>query len=409
MQNPLRWLSRRRFPYKPLITIELSKSALIHNLREFTRLAPNNSVAPVLKSNAYGHGLIEIASIIEGFRNHAGSTSGFASGWTALKSGSTTCVVPAIPFFIIDSYFEALAMRARGIRTPLLIIGYTRPETILHSRMRNIIFTVTSLDGLRAIQDTRHKILINLKVDTGMHRQGILASEIDEAMKIISANKNIALISLCSHLSEAANSNDTFTKKQISAWNEISDKFTGTFKELKYLHLSNTDGHRFTPEIKSTVSRLGLGLYGIANVGAFNPGVLNLKPVLRMGTIITSVKKVAAGQTIGYDNTFVAKKNMTVATIPVGYFEGLDRRLSNVGSVKVGASKLQCPIVGRISMNITTIDVSAIPDVKIGDEVVVISNDFHDANSIPAMTRVSGIAYELAVHIPPHLKRVVVS
>ncbi|MES2215887.1 MAG: alanine racemase [Patescibacteria group bacterium] len=382
MKKLLTWASKRRFPYEPLITVEISKSRLLHNLDEFRKLAPNRSIAPVLKSNAYGHGLFEIADMLKD------------------QSG--------IPFFVVDSYFEAVALRAHGIKTPLLIIGYTRPEMIMHSKLKKVSFTITNFETLKAISSTKNESSIHLKIDTGMRRQGILPEEIDEAIRLIKANSKIHLDGICSHLSDADSSNQFFTRNQILKWNKIVDKFKTQFPQLHHIHLSNTDGHVFNSEIIATSSRLGLGLYGIIDNNGLEQSITP-EPVLEMKTILTGIKKLRKGETIGYGNTFTATADMTVATIPVGYYEGVDRHLSNKGHMLVGEQRISCPIVGRVSMNITTIDVSKV-DARIGTPVIVISNNISDPNSIPAIAKISGdsIPYEMAVKIPPHLKRVMV-
>lgn len=409
MQNPLTWLSKRRFPYKPLISVEISRGSLIHNINQFAKIAPDNSIAPTLKSNAYGHGIIEIAKIIE----------------EEIKNGSK--LQARIPFFIVDSYFEAIALRAKGIETPLLVIGYTRPETILTSKLKNISYAITDIETIKIIANnhtTYHSklkhvlcmfkkeracgncIKIHLKIDTGMHRQGILPEEIDQSLDIIKENKKIILEGICSHLSDADGTDKAFTEKQIKLWNSSVEKIVSQFPNIKYIHLSNTYGHLFSKSIKANVSRLGIGLYGPAD--RLN-NILDLKPVLEMKTIITSVKKISAGESVGYNNTFVAKKDMTIATIPVGYYEGLDRRLSNIGFVEILNNKTPCPIIGRVSMNITSIDITDIPDIRLGTEVLVISNNPNSKCSIESIAKLCNtITYESAIRIPEHLKRVVV-
>ncbi len=415
--NLLTWASRQRFPYEPLIRIEISKKSLLHNLHEFQKLAPKNhsghpQVAPVLKSNAYGHGLIEVAKILQN-EHH-------------------------IPFCVVDSYFEAIALRVKGFKIPLLVIGYTRPETILNSNLNHVAFTVTSLDTLRAITKVevnrnssnikkrffdllrlrfRPKLVhIHLKIDTGMRRQGILPEEIDSAIKLIKGDEGdradkkhpIVLEGICSHLCDADNVDESFTESQTHIWNKIVEQFRHEFSHIKYIHLSATDGHRLTHDVAANVSRLGIGLYGLSENPAINSR-LDLRPVLEMKTIITGIKKLNEGETTGYGNTFKASQDITIATIPVGYFEGFDRRLSNNGIIFVGKEKILCPILGRVSMNIITIDVSHVSNIKIGDEVITISNNSSDENSIVNMARKCGtISYEIAVHIPAHLKRVVV-
>jgi alanine racemase len=410
-------LSRSRFPYEPLITVEISRSRLLDNLNEFRKLAPKGQVAPVLKSNAYGHGLINVAQILE--------NENWAPGQDRGKR---------VPFFIVDSYYEAVALRAQGIRTHILIIGYTRPETIRKSRGQNTAFTVTSLDMLKQISDikytpwdwetgssrlgayiprprTAHRI--HLKIDTGMHRQGILPEEIKTAIEIIQNSSSIILEGICSHLSDADNVDDSFTDSQINIWSKAVKQIQAEFPNIKYIHLSNTDGHRFVSDIHANVSRLGIGLYGLSA----NPLLtqkMNLKPVLEMKTIISGVKKIKSGDHVGYSNTFTATKDMTIATIPVGYYEGVDRRLSNKGVILVGKERVACPIIGRVSMNITTIDISKAltmqgTDATLGDRVVVMSNETTDPNSIISIAKnCDTISYEIVVKIPEHLRRVVV-
>ena len=415
MKDLFRWISRRRFPYEPLIKVEISKSRLLNNLNEFRKIAPNHMVAPVLKSNAYGHGLVEVAQVLEKENRMRGPGQ-----WART------------PFLVVDSYFEAVALRSQGIRSHILIIGYTRPETIRGSRGQNTAFTVTSLESLRKLADIKYtpwdwetgggngKITsylprakrahrIHLKIDTGMHRQGMMPTEVDEAMEIIRGSRSIILEGICSHLSDADNSDESFTEAQIGIWNKLAKQFRHEFPTLKYVHLSNTDGHRFATDIDANVSRLGLGLYGLSQNTALT-GKLRLQPVLEMKTIITSKKLIKTGDHVGYSNTFTAAKDTTVATIPVGYFEGMDRRLSGVGWVLVGKGMRLCPIIGRVSMNIISIDVSAIPTIAIGEEVIAISGNTSDANSIVSMAKLCNtIPYDIAVKIPGHLKRVVVN
>ena len=382
MRNFIRWLSRRRFPYQPLITVEISKSRLLHNLNEFRKRAPHGAVAPVLKSNAYGHGLIEIARILNTQKN--------------------------IPFCVVDSYFEAVALRSKGFTLPLLIIGYAQPETIISSRLKDTVFTITSLDTLRSIENIEHFIRIHLKIDTGMHRQGILPEEIPEAITMIASNPDIRLEGVCSHLCDADNADPSWTEGQIRTWNESVKKIRNAFPLIKYTHVSATDGHRFSPEIDANVSRLGLGLYGIADTSLFIPP-LTLKPILQMKTIISSIKKIHRDDTVGYNNTFKADRDMMIATIPAGYNEGIDRRLSNKGSVLLGHSEVICPIIGKVSMNITSIDVSRDTTPVVGKPVTIISYDPSKPNSMHAIAKLCGtISYEIAIHIAPHLKRIVV-
>lgn len=388
----LRKLYRSRYHYSPLITVEISKSRLIHNLEQFQDLTEHHSVAPVLKSNAYGHGLVEVAQIIEEYSK---------------KSNYK------IPFLVVDSYFEVMALRSQGIKLPLLTIGYIGEETIAHNRLKNVSFTITSLESLKRLSEAKFSGFgntkkIHLKIDTGMRRQGILPGEVDEAISILKTQANLILEGVCSHLNDADNTDTSFTKKQIELWNKISRKLQSEFPTLKYLHLSNTDGHRYAKEINATVSRLGLGLYGLLDTKGFNEK-LTQEPVMEIKTVLTGIKKIRRGESIGYSNSFIADKDLTVATVPVGYYEGVDRRLSNIGTMLVGKERIPCRIIGRVSMNITSLDISGIKDPHIGTEVIVVSRNNADANSMTKIAELCGtITYEGSVKIPTHLKRVIV-
>ncbi|MEK7642059.1 MAG: alanine racemase [Patescibacteria group bacterium] len=398
MKGLLTWLSRRRYPYQPLITVRISRRHLIHNLHQFMEIAPHHAVAPVLKSNAYGHGLIEVAKILE------------------MERRRPTKAASSIPFFVIDSYFEALALRAAGIKTPLLVIGYTRPEIIAHARLRGVSFAVTSMDTLRHVVNfqssawsvqSRRRISVHLKIDTGMRRQGILPEELSQLEEILGVNPSILITGICSHLSDADSPDPSHTESQLHVWNDLVKKLSQSYPSIEHIHISNTDGHRFAADAVATVSRLGIGLYGI--VGDISLGThLQLKPVMRMETIITGVKKLKRDETVGYSNTFKATSDMRIATVPVGYYEGIDRRLSNVGFVLVGPEDVPCRILGRVSMNITVIDVTHVPDAKVGTHVTAISDDPEEQNSIVSMARTcKTIPYEIAVHVPGQLKRIV--
>ncbi|MEK7479892.1 MAG: alanine racemase [Patescibacteria group bacterium] len=373
----LRLLRKKRFSYTPLIEIRIRKDAIIHNLNAFRERGRDVAVAPVLKSNAYGHGLVEVARILNG---------------------------EDLPFFCVDSYFEALILRNENIRTPLLIIGYTPVETMLESRLADVAFGIIGFEELRSLAAlARSPIAIHLKVDTGMHRHGIQPSELGDACMLIRANKHIVLEGVYSHLADADTPDSEHVKMQIAGWNEMAARTRKEFPHIKYFHLAATTGSFYAQQIDANVMRLGIGLYGI-NVSL---GTLDLHPALEMRTRITSIHTLHAGESVGYNATFTASRDTRIATIPAGYAEGVDRRLSNKGPITVRGTP--CPIVGRVSMNITSLDISNVANVRVGDEAVVISSSAADGNGVEKIAKLCGtIPYEILVHIPAHLRRVVV-
>lgn len=376
-----RWLReyrRSKSSYQPLIEIFLSKQRLLHNLHTYQTLHPGVGVAPVLKSNAYGHGLIPVGQILQQAN---------------------------VPFLIVDSLYEAKILRHQGVRQPLFIIGYTSIQNIKQNKLGHVAFVITSLAELKRLsQEAKRRCVIHLKIDTGMHRQGLLVNEIEEALSIIKHHQQIYLEGICSHLADADGLDPSFTQQQIATWKKIVNRVKQIFPNLSYIHLANSAGTSVCDEGVGNVMRVGLGLYGLHPP---NVSRLGLSPVLEMKTIISSVKTIEAQGGVGYNVTFTAPKRMVIATVPVGYFEGVDRRLSNRGFFMV--RDIPCPIIGRVSMNITTIDVSTVPNIVVGDVVTVIGNDSTAPNSVEQIAQLSQtISHEIFVHIPPHLRRTII-
>lgn len=371
-------LSQPHPHFEPLIKVVVSSQAIRHNLHAYQKKYRQLNFAPVLKANAYGHGLVQIGKIVD---------------------------AEDIPFIMVDSYYEAFVLRREGIKKKLLLLGYNTPEQVLSKPLRDVSFGITSLDQLKkfvAVLKRRHNF--HLKVDTGMNRQGLLVSEISEAVKLMQSNPFFVLEGLATHFAEADGEKTEFTDAQIVVWNDIVDTFSKQFNSMKFIHAGASAGAGHSQKFKANVNRLGIALYGF-NISPHED--LQLRPALEMFTVISGVKKAEPGQKVGYGTTFEVKQLSQLATIPVGYCEGVDRRLSNLGSILVNG--IPCPIVGRVSMNITTLDVTAVPKARLDTEVKVISSNPKDQNSIQEMAKLCHtIPYDLLVHIPGYLRRVVV-
>jgi len=369
--------------YQPLIEVRIDGEKLIRNLKEYQKKAPGVNVAPVLKSNAYGHGLVPVAQTLDPFICGESSFLRKEKCEDKKRSGAS--------FFVVDSVYEAQQLRREGIRSKIVILGYTPLSNILSNRLKNVAFTITSLEELKTIT-LKKSPSFHLKIDTGMHRQGLLLQEIEPAIQILKANPNIHLEGLCSHFADADGEDEKFTQKQIHAWKMAMELFKPYFPTIEFTHLANTAGVKFANQVAANTMRVGLGLYA---------------GVLEMHSVVSGVKTIEPGDYVGYGCTFRAGKIMRIATIPAGFFEGVDRRLSNQGFVKI--RDRFCPIVGRVSMNITTVDVSAFPDLELGEKVIIRSANSKDPNSVENIAKMCNtVPYEILIHIPAQLRRVLI-
>ena len=381
-RTSLRKIRRKLTGYTPLVEVSISKQNLIGNLRTYRRRYPDLEFAPVLKSNAYGHDMGTIALLLDRER---------------------------IAFFMVDSYYEARKLRNSGVHSRILVMGYVRPEDIARSRLSHVDFGITDLEQLRRLADIVKKpTRIHLKIDTGMHRQGIPAELVAHAEDLIMGEPLLELVGVCSHFADADSDDQSFTLNQIAVWKETVKELLDTFPSIKYKHIAATKGVRFGDETDTNVARLGIGLYGFDTSPSTEAP---LQPVLEMRSLISSVRDERKGESVGYNATYTLDRPMKIATVPVGYYEGIDRRLSSKGAMLV--NDIVCPIVGRVSMNMTSIDVSHVPDVTPGMSVIAISRTPSDFNSVTNIARAVSTPdyaeseYVVLVHIAPHLERVV--
>jgi len=364
--------------YEPLNKIEISRPALKNNYLYLNSLRKNIKIAPVLKSNAYGHGLIIIAKELDQYQP---------------------------PFFCVDSLYEAYELLKYRIKTPILIMGCFNPRSLQTKRLP-FSFTVFTKKQLMAINRYQPQAKVHIFVDTGMNREGILFNQLESYLTYITSKTQLTVEGLMSHLAMSEKPDDVYTKKQIVLFNTALNMIKGKHIFPKWIHLANSSGiinsHQYG-NVLGNVSRTGLALYGIDPAGKNR----KLMPVLRLITHIVGIKDVEKGDSVGYNFFFRAQKKMRIAIIPLGYHDGVDLRLCNIGCVQ--ANNEYCPIVGKVSMNITAIDVSNIPNIHFGQEVTVYSKRPEDRNSIENTAGlVKTIPYELLVHLAPSTKRVMV-
>lgn len=356
--------------------VEIDTKAIRANYEVFRKLVSKDvKIMGVVKSNAYGHGLIGFARELE-------------------KLG--------IDALAVDSLVEALALRRSGVKIPVLVLGYTLPEMFGSVIGKKIYLTVSSVAGLRDLLKfpNANKIPVHLKVDTGMHRQGFLLEEKETVLKIMKGGR-VNVVGLYTHFASAKDPNGlAFTKQQIEellVWRtELSNAgFTGI------THAGATGGTSYFPVSHFDMVRVGAGLYGFWP----NDEKLSLKPVLSWKTIISEIKEIPAGDGVGYDLTLKAEKITRIAVCPIGYWHGYSRLLSNNADVLVWGVRAR--VLGRVSMDMIVIDITSIPRAKVGDEVVLIGRSGKEeitANELASLTSTS--PYEILTRLNPLMKKI---
>jgi alanine racemase len=324
--------------YQPLNLIEVSKDNLLHNLKVLSKINPKVKIAPVLKSNAYGHGLTIVAKALDQIK---------------------------APFFCVDSLYEAYELLKAKIKTPILIMGYVNPENLKVKKLP-FSYAVSTLDVAEAISKYQPQAGVHIFVDTGMHREGIPLKELPNFLEKLP--KKIKVEGLMSHLASGEMPNDSQTLLQIKNFQKAYEIVRTFGFNPKWIHLSNSGGALNNLNPSCNLARVGLAVYGISPVIPANSGIQKtkkawipdqvrddklLKPTLTFKSKLIQVKKIGKGEYVGYNSTHQTKVPTVVGILPLGYYDGVDRRLSNKGLVIIDG--IECPIIGKVSMNITAL------------------------------------------------------
>jgi len=365
---------------------EINLDNLIHNFR-VTRAALGHgvSIMPALKADAYGHGAIECARALE----RAGAE------WFGV----------ALPE-------EGLKLREAGIATPILCLGgfwEGQEQSLIAGRLTPVVFRLDLLERLdRAARSAEARVDYHLKVDTGMGRLGVPLSELDNFLEGAAPFENVRLDGVMTHLA-SADSDPAFTEKQTAAFEKAVEMVRARGHRPTWIHEANSAGAHAYPQSRGNLVRLGGVLYGLwRDVTSKSVAPLDWRPVMSLRTRITFLKSVAEGSPLGYGGTFVTKRESRIATLPIGYEDGLRRALSSRGQVIVRGQL--APIIGRVSMDLTLVDVTDIPEAAVGDDVVIIGKQA--ASQITAedlAAHIGTISYEVTCGISERVPRIYIA
>ncbi len=371
----------------PLNKIEISKEALISNYRYLSKVNHKVKIAPVLKSNAYGHGINLAGPVLD-----------------KLKP----------PFFAVDSLYEANLLRKSEIKSKILIMGYIDPQNLKVKKLP-YAYAAWGIEFVQEIDRYQKGAQIHIFVDSGMHREGVQMHCKDKSETCtVGANnclvhfleelkkfKHIEVSGIMTHLAIGAQPAHLITKQQIATFKKAVEVIHKQAFPIRWVHIGGTNAILHNKNLGVNVVRSGLATYGYDPIFEDK----NLKPALKLTSKIAQIKIIPKGSGVGYDATFIASKETRIGILPIGYFDGVDRRLSNKGVVMIAGKP--CKMLGYASMNMTTVDLTPVSEAKVGDEVLVFSDYKNDPNSFPNAAKTAGTTvYDLLVHLNPTTKRI---
>lgn len=360
---------------------EIDLDALTHNLRVIRRHAgPGVRLMLVVKADAYGHGAIAVA-------HHA-----------------VRCGVASLG---VGTSHEALELRAAGIRVPILVLGTILQEESAALLRHNVEIGIHASDRVAQLdrlgKRLRMKARVHLNIDTGMGRLGVLPAQAPRLLEAIRDAPCVELAGLMTHISSPVGGLAAGTADQISAFVEVQKRAEELGLRPESVHVANSATLFTGVRGPFDTVRPGISAYGI--LPAELPGASELLPVMSLRSTVVFLKDLPVGAPVGYDSQWVAQRPTRIATLPIGYNDGLPWRLSGVGEALIGGRL--APILGRISMDYTTIDVTDIPGVRVGDAATFLGRDGDRCIPVEDLARRAGtIPYEITCSIGKRVQRV---
>lgn len=359
--------------------LEINLNALVHNLNYYrSKLAPGTKMMAMVKAFSYGSGGFEISNVLQ--YHH-------------------------VDYLAVAYADEGIELRKAGITLPIMVMN---PEEASYDAMikHNLEPEIFSFRVLKLFEDAVMRsgrkdspYPIHLKLDTSMHRLGFEEKEVNELAVRIGNGKFLEVRSVFSHLAGSDEpQHDEFTRQQIKKFGEMSEVICSRFSYPVFRHILNSAGIVRFPGAQFEMVRLGIGLYGI---GADESEQQQLKNVSTLKTTISQIKNIPAGESVGYGRKFIAKRETRIATVPIGYADGLSRRLGN-GKGKMIVSGKQAPIAGNVCMDMCMLDITNIPCAE-GDEVIVFGEQYPVYEIAKDMDTIS---YEVFTGISRRVKRV---
>ena len=365
---------------------EVDLAAVADNVTLACRMAgPGTAVMAVVKADAYGHGAAPVARV-------------------AIRTG--------VSWLGVASPEEALPLRAAGIRAPILVLGPIAPEQadlVAASALDQCVSDPAQAEALDRAARARGRVLsVHLKVDTGMGRVGVAPGQVRATAEKIRALPCVRLRGLMTHFADAEAEDPAFAREQLRRFAEAEAGLRQAGIDRPIRHAANSAALLCLPEARLDLVRPGIMLYGYHPGGRHRSDKPGLRPSLRFRTAISQLAAVPRGASVSYGRTFVAPRDLVVATLPVGYADGWGRLLSNRGQVLIRGRRT--PVIGRVCMDMTMVDVTTLPEVRVGDEAVLIGRQGEEEITADEVAEAQGtISYEVLCRIGPRVPRVYLS
>ena len=363
-----------------LDAIASNLEAMKHNLNE------NTKIMAIIKADGYGHGAVQIAEMLE--------------------------EVDYIYGFGVATLDEALLLKAKGVKKPILVLGCVFPdqyEKMLKNEIRVNVYTEEMAKEISTIAEAKNMTAyVHIKLDTGMSRLGFRTCEESvEAITRISKMKNVCMEGIFTHMAKADEKDKDFTFNQIREFTWMTEQLKQRGVTFAYEHCANSAAIIDVPEANFDLVRAGISMYGLYPSEEVQKSNVKLSPALELKSQVIYVKVIPKDVPISYGGTFVSEREMKIATIPVGYADGYPRKLSSVGYVLINGKK--APIVGRVCMDQFMVDVTDIENVCFGDTVTLIGKDGNEMITVEDLSELSGrFNYEFVCDIGKRVPRVFV-
>ncbi|MEA3428374.1 MAG: alanine racemase [Thermodesulfobacteriota bacterium] len=379
----------------PIVWAEVDLKAIAHNVRELRRItSPDSRLMAVVKANAYGHGLVETAG-------------------KALESGAQALGVARAS--------EGIQLRKAGFDASILVFSYTPPALVRELVEFDLTQTICSYKTAEALSadagSAGKRIRVHLKVDTGMGRLGVLPDcfrtsqsgrNVDNAVhevKSIARLKNLEIDGIYTHFAIADSPDKSYTEKQLEIFMDFLDQLKRAGLEFPVRHAANSAAVINMPETHLDMVRTGISIYGLYTSDHVDKSRIDLKPAMELKARIIHLKKVPAGFKVSYGITYETEKATTIATVPIGYADGFNRLLSSRGHMLVCGRK--APIVGRICMDMTMLDVGDIPEISLEDEAVIFGKQGDASITVDEIaSSINTINYEIISTIADRVPRI---